>query len=145
VNTTYNSFNIGVSTGLLPGVIQLTNLPKGSYLVTGNVNLSYGIDPAGHRWTEPFCGLYASDGGAAYLNVGQAALVTMELPYTTDYQQLAIANLAFSGWVTLASSSNVVLASCSVQGTWGPTTLNTQYQTITAMQAAVTKSAGSAF
>jgi len=145
VNSTYTRVPINGSAGIAsPGVIQLNNLPAGSYLVTGNVNLSYGIEPDGHSFVNPWCTLYAYDGGASIFNVGQPALTTMVLPYTADHQSVASASLVVSGWATLTSSTNLVYIGCSINGPWNPTTHTTLTQTITAMQAAVTRSVSSA-
>lgn len=61
----------------------------------------------------------------------------------TDKQTLAYANLAFSGWATLTRSTSLLYIGCNLKGPWNTTVLNTQYQTITATQANVTRSAGS--
>jgi hypothetical protein len=152
VNTTGNHAPITGSAGInSPGVIQLTNIPAGSYLVTGNVTFAYGIDPAGHRFANPWCTLYAYDGGAGAFNVGEPAMATMELPYASDHQTLVWANVAVSGVATLASSTNLVYIGCSINGPWDTTGLETTYQTpllstvtqtLTAVQAAVTRTAG---
>lgn len=71
VNTTFTNAQVSGSAGIQsPGVIQLTNIPAGSYLVTGNITLAYGVDPQGHRFVNPWCDLYASDGGGSPMNMG---------------------------------------------------------------------------
>jgi hypothetical protein len=146
VNTTYNHAVIDGSQGISsPGVIALNNIPPGSYLVTGSVTLFYGIDPAGHLFVNPWCDLYASDGAGSLMNVGQAALTTIELPFTADNQTTASATLAVNGWVTFAQSTNLIFVGCSINGPWNPTTLYSPTQTITAVQSTIVKSAGSAY
>jgi Collagen triple helix repeat (20 copies) len=140
VNTSYGQLPVSAQTGASPGLIQLTNLPVGSYLVTGAVNLAYGADPAGHS-VQPWCELAAYDGGAYGINVGLLAMVTM-LPPPTD-RTTSNSTLSFSGTVTLVSSTNIVYVLCSLNGPWNTTFLNTQWQTITAVQANVTSSPGS--
>jgi hypothetical protein len=126
-------------------VIQLTNVPAGSYLVTGNITLAYGVDPQGHRFVNPWCDLYASDGGGSPMNMGQPAFATMELPFASDGQTTTSTTLVVNGWVTLTNATNLIYVGCSINGPWDTTTLNTQAQTLTAMQSTVVKSAGSAY
>ncbi len=146
VNTTYTNAQVSVSAGIQsPGVIQLTNIPAGSYLVTGNITLAYGVDPQGHRFVNPWCGLYASDGGGSSVNMGQPAFATMELPFTADGQTTTSTTLVVNGWVTLANPTNLIYIGCSINGPWDTTTLHTQTQTITAVQSTVVKSAGSVY
>ena len=146
VNTTYTNAQVSGSAGIQsPGVIQLTNIPAGSYLVTGNITLAYGIDPQGHRFVNPWCGLYASDGGGSTMNIGQPAFATMELPFTADGQTTTSTTLVANGWVTLTNPTNLIYVGCSVNGPWDTTTLHTQVQTLTAVQSTVVKSAGSAY
>jgi hypothetical protein len=53
-NTTFTNAQVSGSAGIeSSGVIQLTNIPAGSYLVTGNITLAYGVDPQGHRFVNP--------------------------------------------------------------------------------------------
>jgi len=146
VNTTYTHAQVNGSAGVQsPGLIQLTNIPAGSYLVTGNVSLAYGVDPQGHRFVNPWCGLYASDGGGSPVNMGQPAFATMELSFTADGQTTSSTTLVVNGWVTLANSTNLVYVGCSVNGPWDTTTLSTLVQTLTAVQSTIVKAAGSAF
>jgi hypothetical protein len=146
VNTTYTHAQVSGSAGIQsPGVIQLTNIPAGSYLVTGNVTLAYGVDPQGHRFVNPWCDLYASDGGGSPMNMGQPGFATMELPFTADGQTTTSTTLVVNGWVTLTNATNLVYVGCSINGPWDTTTLSTLVQTLTAVQSTVVKSAGSAF
>jgi hypothetical protein len=146
VNTTFTNAQVSGSAGIQsPGVIQLTNIPAGSYLVTGNVTLAYGVDPQGHRFVNPWCDLYASDGGGSPMNMGQPAFATMGLAFTADGQTTTSTTLAVNGWVTLANPTNLIYIGCSINGPWDTTTLHTQTQTLTAVQSTVVKSAGSAY
>jgi hypothetical protein len=146
VNTTYTNTQVSGSAGVQsPGVIQLTNIPAGSYLVTANITLAYGVDPQGHRFVNPWCGLYDTDGGGSLANMGQPAFATMELPFTADGQTTTSTTLVVNGWVTLANSTNLIYVGCSVNGPWDTTTLHTQVQTITAVQSTLVKSAGSVY
>ncbi len=146
VNTTFTNAQVSESAGMQsPGVIQLTNIPAGSYLVTGNITLAYGVDPQGHRFVNPWCDLYASDGGGSPVNMGQPAFATMDLAFTADGQTTTSATLVVNGWITLANPTNLIYVGCSVNGPWDTTTLHTQVQTITAVQSTVVKSAGSAY
>jgi len=146
VNTTFTNAQVSGSAGIQsPGVIQLTNIPAGSYLVTGNITLAYGVDPQGHRFVNPWCDLYASDGGGSTMNVGQPAFATMDLAFTADGQTTTSTTLVVNGWVTLANPTNLIYVGCSVNGPWDTTTLHTQVQTLTAVQSTVVKSAGSAY
>ena len=146
VNATGNHAPVSGSNGISsPGVIHLTNIPPGSYFVTGNVNLSYGIDPLGHRYVNPWCDLYASDGGGGLMNMGQSPWTTMDLPFTADLQTTAYATLTVSGWVNLTSSMNLIYIGCSINGPWDTTTLSTITQTLTAVQSTVVKSPGSMY
>ena len=145
VNTTYTNSPVNGSTGgQSSAAIQLTNLPAGTYMVTGNVNLGYTTDPNQYGSTvNPWCGLYAYDGGTYGFNVGQPAMIAMLQPNALDNQTVTYANISFSGWATLASSTNVVYIGCGITGPWNTTALHTQWQTITATSAHVTQAAGS--
>ncbi len=146
VNTTFTNAQVSGSAGIQsPGVIQLTNIPAGSYLVTGNITVAYGVDPQGHRFVNPWCDIYASDGGGSPMNIGQPAFATMELPFTSDGQTTTSTTLVVNGWVTLTNATNLIYVGCSINGPWDTTTLNTQVQTLTAVQSTVVKSAGSAY
>jgi hypothetical protein len=146
VNTTFTNAQVSGSAGIQsPGVIQLANIPAGSYLMTGNITLAYGVDPQGHRFVNPWCDLYASDGGGSPMNIGQPAFATMELAFTADGQTTTSTTLAVNGWVTLTNPTNLIYVGCSVNGPWDTTTLHTQVQTLTAVQSTVVRSAGSAY
>jgi hypothetical protein len=146
VNTTFTNAQVSGSAGIQsPGVIQLTNIPAGSYLVTGNITLAYGVDPQGHRFVNPWCDLYASDGGGSPMNMGQPAFATMGLAFTADGQTTTSTTLVVNGWVTLTNPTNLIYVGCSINGPWDTTTLHTQTQTLTAVQSTVVKSAGSAY
>ena len=79
------------------------------------------------------------------MNIGQPAFATMELPFTADGQTTSSTTLVVNGWVTLANPTNLIYVGCSVNGPWDTTTLNTQVQTLTAVQSTVVKSAGSVY